>query len=208
MSNYELKTNYPIRVNKYWNFVRATPATYLLFVIILFLGNPNKLTLYLLICYITASLSVPILKEMIFKPIYMLFGKESEKLPLFGYGRRPTGATDCGAFLKFDNKPALSFGMPSGHSQLTWMVATYLICNLHYNNQIFEKNEYLKKHKKHKKYLKIIFTIVILLFSITVSYSRVAIEYCHTIEQVIIGGIIGISMGGLTYYLQKHILNI
>lgn len=200
MPDSQLKTNYPIRVKPYWNFVRATPATYLLVVILLFLGNPNKVTLYLLISYMITTLSVPILKESIFKPIYILLGKRYDKIPVFGYGRRPTGATDCGAFLKFDNKPALSFGMPSGHSQLTWMIATYLLCHLYYDKSMFDNDKHLKKHKKS---LKVLFTITIILFSISVSYSRVYVEFCHTLQQVIIGGLIGVIMGGLVYYIQK-----
>lgn len=201
MSNPVLKTNFPIRTKPYWNFVRATPATYILVVILLFLGNPNKVTLYLLICYLVLTLSVPILKEIIFKPIYILLGKRDGKLPLLGYGIRPSGATDCGSFLKFDHKLATSFGMPSGHSQLTWIVATYLLCHLYFNrNNLFNDNQKLRQHRDK---LNILFCITIILFSLSVSYSRVYIEFCHTLEQVIIGGLIGIFMGGTIFYIQK-----
>jgi membrane-associated phospholipid phosphatase len=204
MVNHLLKTNYPIRTKPYWNFVRATPATYLLVVIILFLGNPNKVTLYLLVSYIVLTLSVPILKEIVFKPIYMILGKKNDKIPLLGYGRRPNGATDCGAFLNFNNKLATSFGMPSGHSQLTWMVATYLLCHLYFDkNVLFDDNN---KWKKHRRSLTAVFSSIIVLFAISVSYSRVNVEYCHTLQQVVIGGLIGIGMGAGVYFIQKKFI--
>ena len=196
-----LKTNYPIRTKPFWNFVRATPATYILVVILLFLTKPSKVTLYLLVSYMVLTLSVPILKETIFRPIYYLFGKSNDKLPLFGLGRRPNGATDCGAFLNFNSKLATSFGMPSGHSQLTWMVAAYIICHLYVERDTLLENT--KKWKSRSRTMSIVFSIVVVLFAIAVSYSRVYVEYCHTMQQVVIGGLLGVVMGIGVYVVQK-----
>jgi len=196
-----LKSNYPIRTKPFWNFVRATPATYILVVILLFLTKPSKVTLYLLVSHMVLTLSVPILKETVFRPIYYIFGKSNDKLPLFGLGRRPNGATDCGAFLNFNNKLATSFGMPSGHSQLTWMVAAYLICYLYAERDtLIEKTN---KWKHHSRAVSIVFSVIIVLFAINVSYSRVYVEYCHTIQQVVIGGLLGVIMGIGVYVVQK-----
>ena len=65
-------------------------------------------------------------KMLIFKPIYKLFGKP--KLPYLGVGSRPAGAKSC--HFTLDDKGALSFGMPSGHSQMAWAIATYIISKI------------------------------------------------------------------------------
>ena len=48
----------------------------------------------------------------------------------FGQGSRPVGATNCGTFAFVSNPDALSFGMPSGHSQLAWFFSTYFILKI------------------------------------------------------------------------------
>ena len=47
--------------------------------------------------------------------------------------------------------------------------------------------------------------LTILGVSIYISYSRVYIEGCHTIQQVIVGGTVGILLGFLAFYFEDDI---
>jgi membrane-associated phospholipid phosphatase len=41
-----------------------------------------------------------------------------------------------------------------------------------------------------------------------VSYSRVYIDGCHTIQQVIVGGLLGVLIGFLIYYYENDGVNL
>ena len=41
-----------------------------------------------------------------------------------------------------------------------------------------------------------------------VSYSRVYIEGCHTIQQVIVGGVLGVLTGFLMFYYENDIIRL
>ena len=85
---------------------------------------------------------------------------------IIGRGKRPDGAK------------SKSYGMPSGHSQFAGAVSSYLALFNYY-----EKSKYYKI---------IIFSLIIA--ALYVMYSRV-FEKWHTIQQTIIGVIIGVSQG-------------
>jgi membrane-associated phospholipid phosphatase len=108
---------------------------------------------------------------------------------IFGYGTRPKGAKHCGIFVKPNSNgiPKGSYGMPSGHSQNAIFFTTYMILHLiNSNYNTLTKN------------------VGIGLFSflgIMVMYSRVYFK-CHTIQQVLIGGLIGGTLGAL-YFKNK-----
>lgn len=227
MDNQELFLNYETRTKTMWNVLRATPSTYLVFVTAFFLLKPSKLSLYLLISYGVISVS-----SNIFKKISEIFYKstvgKNNAFWLLGLGRRPDGATDCGSFLKFDKKIPISFGMPSGHSMTTWAVVTYLLLCLYELNQsdlvincsdikdINLDNTDTKfnilgdftNNKAINKIYTYMIVVILIIFAIMVSYSRVPIENCHTIQQVIVGGLIGIIMGGLIYFIQRKVFDI
>lgn len=215
MVTQELFLNYENRTKTMWNVIRATPSTYLVFVSAFFLLKPSKLSLYLLISYGAILVSSKIFKK-ISERFYDITVGKNNPIWLLGLGRRPDGATDCASFLKFDKTPAMSFGMPSGHSMTTWTVVTYLLLCLyeytHSNNiDINNKNSILNDFTNNKTINNTyIFLLVVILisFATMVSYSRVPIENCHTIQQVIVGGIIGIVMGCLIYFVQRKVLDI
>ena len=50
--------------------------------------------------------------------------------------------------------------------------------------------------------------IFILGIATYISYSRVYIEGCHTIQQVIIGGILGSIMGFLVFFFENPVINL
>tara|TARA_B100000780_G_C21095667_1_gene441871 strand:- start:8 stop:490 length:483 start_codon:yes stop_codon:yes gene_type:complete len=116
----------------------------------------------LFIAYILNNASNHILKEYIFKPI---MGNKS--FPLLGKGTRPVGAKNCKIFS--DGTISKSYGMPSGHAQ---SIAFFLTSELNNNSN------YLYK-------------VCLTIISIFMIYSRVNLG-CHTIQQVLVGSIIGI----------------
>jgi len=196
----ELIFNQKIRTKEFWNILRSTPSIYLVVVLSYFLINPSYLKLYLLVSYLGLNISNHILKQ-IFKIIYKLTVGVNQPMGILGLGRRPDKATDCASFLNFNNIKPISYGMPSGHSQLSWCIVTYLLLHI-YNKQDSLLKDFTKNNKLRKMYL-IIISLILITFATFVSYSRVYVEYCHTLQQVIVGGIIGIIFGFVIYYVQK-----
>ena len=80
-----------------------------------------------------------VLKHM--KNIWNKFNVKS--LPLIGIGERPKGAYGCSSFLSVDDIKnetlSSSYGMPSGHSQLAWLIIGYYGYDIFYSNSPFVK---------------------------------------------------------------------
>lgn len=89
-------------------------------------------------------------------------------------GERPSGAKNCGCFIELQNinKKAISYGMPSGHSENIFLLATLL--------QKQSNNIYIK--------------ILLYLMACYGGYLRIKFG-CHTKNQVIFGSLIGIIIG-------------
>ena len=109
-----------------------------------------------------------------------IFKYLSERYIKYG-GLRPKGAKNCGCFLDLNNinKLATSYGMPSGHTQNIFFIATFLSC---YFNSFYK-------------------TIILYLIASYGGYLRIKFN-CHTQLQVFIGGIIGIILGYIFYKLM------
>ncbi len=140
--------------------------------------------------------------KTILKFIYNAYGNTS--LPLLGLGTRPPNATNCSAFTNCStcHLKSSSFGMPSGHSQIGWFFFIY--GTLYIAEHIQSK---FNTHKSiHEKRIWFAFAICFLfIMAITMSISRVYLN-CHTIQQVIVGGIIGICLGLLSYWISAMII--
>jgi membrane-associated phospholipid phosphatase len=134
--------------------------------------------------------------KVIAKGIYDMF--DTDYIPFIGQGTRPSGAHSCSSFISAPLMPATSFGMPSGHSQLAWFFTVYACLSIIYK----WKNKITIELTKKKVILSCIALIVL---AITISYSRVSIEGCHTTGQVVIGGLIG-SVIALTAFWIKTLL--
>jgi membrane-associated phospholipid phosphatase len=123
-------------------------------------------------------------------------------IPFIGQGTRPIGAYGCSSFISVPLIPATSFGMPSGHSQLAWFFAIYAclnIINLPINSYEFivsgiKNLNWTNINWTNIKSKKFISCLALITLAAVISYSRVIIEGCHTTGQVIIGGLIGITM--------------
>lgn len=125
------------------------------------------------------------------KLIYNFFNINN--LLLLGTGERPKGAINCGCFIDEKNPMKLckSYGMPSGHSIIAILTATFWTM-------------YILNNKKNNL-LKVISLIILINFCILVCISRIYLN-CHTIQQVIIGVIIGNIFGKISYeYYIKNL---
>lgn len=133
--------------------------------------------LYFFIAVVVCDALNHIIKYNISKP---LMG--NKKFPILGTGTRPKGAKNCGVFK--DNKNAKSYGMPSGHSQGAAAFSTILFLQV---NEMFIDN-----------LTKIFIQTGLILFALSVMYSRVRYG-CHTVQQTIIGGSLGIILGRIIW---------
>ena len=189
-----------IRDTTFWSSIRATPFIYFTFSLFNFIINPNFDNVFFLTAYAGNFILNGILK-FITRSIYNLFN--TDYIFPFGQGSRPYGATNCGTFAFVSNPKALSFGMPSGHSQLAWFFSTYWLLNIieKYNSNLNNN------HNKKLKILSYVQITTLLILALLVSFSRVEIEGCHTTGQVITGAIIGIASGYLTHKIKIYIKN-
>ena len=185
---------------------RLSPALFLILTILNCIISPSHNSFFLVIVYCSVLCSNWFNKYIFVKPVYDFLNKSS--LPILGIGARPKNANSCGLVL--DNVLSTSYGMPSGHSQFAWTVATYLLYKIIKN---FYNNQY-QNHSKNK--LNKLFEYIFLIGSCIliggtaayISYSRVYIEGCHTIQQVIVGGLIGKFTGFLIAYYENYAVKI
>ena len=84
-------------------------------------------------------------------------------------------------------------GMPSGHSQTVAFASTFWILYIW---------RYLRHTKKYNSYMLWPSTIILLLLGISVMISRsFLVENCHSLPQILIGGLIGVALAFLFYWL-------
>jgi len=189
-----------VRDNFLWSAIRASPFIYFIFGILNITINPSFDTYYYIIAYIFNFILNGLLKKSTQK-IYNTL--KTDYIYPFGKGSRPINATNCGTFSISNNPKSNSFGMPSGHSQLTWFFTTYFIFKILHNNNYINYNFIPINYNIN---IQILISIsILIIISFLVSYSRVNIEGCHTQEQVIIGTIIGIISGLVIFNIEQYI---
>ena len=161
------------------SFARAYPALSIIYAMLI-------KDIYL-ICYLVISnLLNGVYKYQIAKPIM-----GDKKYPILGKDTRPKGASHCGIWKDPPNYKTKSYGMPSGHAQEATGFATYIILdNLSKGGNILD-----------------ITNIIVGFFALFIPYSRVYLN-CHTYQQIIVGGIIGILMGMFAFNLRPFILSL
>ena len=154
-------------------FTRCYPLILYFYSFLSALINDNFKTFLFGIILVISDCFNHIIKEHMFRPLM-----KNDNIFLLGNGNRPNNI-DSGLFrtgLKSE-----SYGMPSGHSQVTWLFTTYWILNI--------------LGSKREKYKKIITIIILILVALIILYSRVYMAKVHTVQQVIIGSFIGIFFG-------------
>lgn len=181
------------RLSIWWSFIRSSPITNMFYPLVLSLHKPKRANIYFLLAYCIVFITNGIEKE-VSKYIYNLFGVDT--FPIIGKGERPEGASNCGTYLVYPDKPALSYGMPSGHSELGWFFSTYLILEIISNKSI----------KKYNHLLLLLSMLILVVYAYINSYARVYIEKCHTSGQVWIGGILGVFKGLILHTIGRVII--
>jgi membrane-associated phospholipid phosphatase len=108
----------------------------------------------------------------------------NNNFPIIGKGTRPDNSISCGFFTPRTKieKITKTFGMPSGHSQTFSFISTLIGIHLY--------NLPNKTNNIYKYITLIILTLIAMLM-------RVYVEKCHTIQQTIIGSLIGVTLAFL-----------
>jgi membrane-associated phospholipid phosphatase len=171
-------------LKKFHFFARAYPLIINIALLISFLITTNFENLYILGFLLTGEGINYVLKYYLFKPIM-----KNEKFPIIGLGKRPHGAKKCGMFdIKRKDE---GYGMPSGHSQYATMFSSYLF---------LKTNEDIMDQK-----IKYIIQSMLILLALIIMYSRIHLN-CHTTQQVLIGGTIGMFLGKYFYDIKNNYL--
>jgi membrane-associated phospholipid phosphatase len=184
------------RQSAVWNSVRATPVLIPVAGVIMMLLSPSVMAGGFTIGAL-ATTPINALLKMFFKWLHFQINGNFTGTTIFGQGPRPTGAKGSGCFLNFPLKQATSWGMPSGHSQLSWYVVGFLIGYIF----IWRPHAFTVAHK-------IGATVFVVLAALVVSFSRVWVEGVHTPAQVFIGGLLGFIIGLITLALTRHFAKI
>jgi membrane-associated phospholipid phosphatase len=143
----------------------------------------------------------------VFKKLFeILYNKlKVTNIPILGRGERPVGFKNCSDVPSCETIPtAFAFGMPSGHAQTAWFVFIFAV--LYLNDIIDKKKKTATNNKKiYYNFWLTVAVIIGLLMSLYITYSRVSMG-CHTIQQVIIGGVLGLLLGTVSYFVSKVII--
>ena len=149
----------------------------------------SPLTLYLIFVFIT--LITFDMQYLLFLILFFIFGiilnvslKRLIRQP------RPKNAGSCGLYDDLYKK--YTYGMPSMHSQIWTIFAMFW-------------SIYLVRTVIAKSYKKIISICILWILAIIICYQRVNVS-CHTLNQVIVGALIGIISGIVMYKMSMCLL--
>ena len=181
------------RQSIFWSLIRSTPISLLGALVLINIIYPTIDNFMFMIFY-SLTFGSNMIFKVIAKGIYTVLN--TNYIPFIGQGTRPSGAHSCSSFISIPLMPAISFGMPSGHSQLAWFFAVYACLIVIYN-----KNHSIINLTKNKV---IVSCILLILLAIIISYSRVSIEGCHTTGQVVVGGLIGIVIALAAFWVTQY----
>jgi len=186
---------------------RTSPVMFALVLLMYCIVQPSYNSFYLFVMYFIVLCSSWVIKNLIIKPFYKLIRQTD--VPVLTFGMRPEGARGCHKFTVND-KLSTTFGLPSNHSQLIWAVVVYVLCKITINWNNATKSTVDDKQKTITAFghIWIIFSWVFLLsFALYVSYSRIYIEECNTVFQIIVSSILGGVCGFVIYYFEDDAVN-
>lgn len=114
-------------------------------------------------------------------------------------GLRPEGASNASGLPNFDlNTPSkFTYGMPSGHAQFAMMNMTFVLY------LIYKENSYALEPSVIQVF---VYTFAMIYIGLVICYSRYIMNV-HTSAQVIIGGIIGITLGKMITEIGSNVLS-
>lgn len=177
----ELNEIAQVRQTQFWSAIRAAPVFIPAFATLNLLYHPGQQAVNFLLGTGLVYIVNQGLK-LLFRHLYSVPWLEPTLLALIGQGSRPSGATNSASFLVYPDKPSHTFGMPSGHSQTAWYLAAYMV------GSQFRTPGTTTMHLT-------LTTLVTCIYAGLVSYSRVYIDKVHTLQQVVLGAILGILCG-------------
>lgn len=175
---------------------RSAPFTLPILLIVIYFLTNNVVLLYLFLGQYIVQLSVPVFKDIIAYPIGLYLSNiyKTDDIPLIGRFKRPIGAANTGVFYVGPDNLSTTQGMPSGHSMLTAFVCVFLY---YYVIDFYDiKDEY-----------KIYVLSICLFITLYMMYTRVLMN-AHTIQQTIIGSLIGFIFAHYYYIYINNKLKI
>lgn len=196
-----------MRKDLFPTLARTSPLTFGCTIFIYAVVNPSYESFYLLVMYTVILCSSWVLKNLIIKPFYKLIRQTN--VPVLTFGLRPKAAKGCSSFV-IDDKFSNTFGIPSNHVQLIWAVVVYILCKITVNWNNATKSTYDANQTAITAlgHIWIIVSWIILLsFSMYVSYSRIYIEECNTLFQIVVSALIGGISGFLVYWYENDAVN-
>lgn len=111
----------------------------------------------------------------------ILKGIIQEPRPMFDSKKVSLAKTHAKQFFFQNGIPYDIFGMPSGHAQMAFFTTIYMFFSLKHRNLLY----------------------LYLIFSLIICYQRVKYDF-HSIEQVVVGAIVGSAFGYLVYQLARE----
>lgn len=90
------------------------------------------------------------------------------------------------------------YGMPSDHSQIMFYASSFLVL------LIFYRCYYKTNSRLYQILVKSTLAAIAIISAVLVAFSRVYLEY-HTIEQVLVGAVLGTVMGCVWFFLVHNI---
>ena len=128
--------------NNFAGCFRSFPITIFFIMLLKLIISPKISLIYDIIIILIGGLSNLLLLKPLTKKMYDIIG--IKKLPILGLGVRPSGAHGCSDFYNCNDfckkNPSMSFGMPSGHSQIAWTFSIYYICEIWNKNKLINRN--------------------------------------------------------------------
>lgn len=177
--------------NLLFNLFRLNPIIIIYYIIINILINPSYNNIILLILIIYDKILNTSLKTL-FEYLYDYMN--IDYMCILGIGKRPSNIISLDNNSNDMDEKNNTYGMPSGHCQNSFLFSTYLIFNI----------ISIYKNKINNYYINILYKflgiIIIISYSLFIIYSRVYEKY-HTIQQCILGSVIGIILGILYYII-------
>ena len=174
---------------------RALPLLSSIIFGIIYFITKDLYMFYIFIGTLISGIITDIFKNLIFKYIEILLSYYNFNTvkSILGTFERPCGAKNCGNFYINETNFSYTKGMPSGHC----ILAGYLSIYMYY----YIINKYKIDKKKHNYVL-----LLCVLFIFYIMHTRILFG-CHTLEQTIVGGIIGMFLGHYYYLLSNKIIN-
>lgn len=171
---------------------RSVPFTLPIIIIFIYFYTNNLVFLYLFLGQYIVQLSTPVFKDLIAYPIGVYLSKKfnTDDIPLIGRFKRPIGASNTGCFYISSDNLSTTQGMPSGHSMITAFVCVFMYY-------------YIVDYYNISNTKKIYVLLPCLLITLYMMYTRVLMN-AHTIQQTIVGSLIGIIFAHYYYIYVKN----